>query len=89
MLLPMKKLATAFAALATLSLAAPAFACPNMDKEEVQTPRTADKDKAAKPATDTAKASDAKPADKAKAAPDKAKDTKPANAKPGDKVTIN
>jgi hypothetical protein len=76
----MKKLTIA-AALLSLSVAAPVFACP-MENHEA-TPRTADK--ATKPgdaqgketakATETGKAKDAKPAPKA----DK--------AKPGDKVS--
>jgi hypothetical protein len=80
MLSAMKLLAVALA----LSFATPAFACPNMDKDEAPTPRTADKaDKKApaKPAT-TEKA---KPATTEKAPAD-AK-AKPADAKkPAEKV---
>ena len=98
MLSDMKKLATALATVAALSLAAPSFACPNMDHDEAPAaPRTADKDKKAPDTTTTAKAKDAKPADAPKAkdtkpadakAADKAKDGKPAT-KPGDKVSMN
>ena len=75
----MKKLPIA-AALLSLSLAAPAFACPEGHDEM---PRTADKAKDTEKETAKAadKAKDAKPADKAKAA-------KPAEkAKAGDKVS--
>ena len=70
--------------LLSLSLAAPAFACPNMDHDTPKTeaPRTADKDKAADKAKDANKPAE-KPADK-----DKSKDTaKKPEPKPGDKVS--
>ncbi len=70
----MKALAAAVVVVA--ALAAPALACPNMDKDEPATPRTADKgksDKAAAPDN-----SDTKPADAAK--------PKPADAKAADKT---
>jgi hypothetical protein len=77
--------------LLSMALAAPAFACPNMDHDAPKTdaPRTADKDKK-DPPKDTAK-----PDDKAKGrsnpADDKAKTddkSKPADKKPGDKVSL-
>jgi hypothetical protein len=86
----MKKLATIVAAVASLAIAAPVFACPDMDHSE--SPRTAEKAKDSK---------DAKGQDKAKAEPKKdtkandktakpANDTKPADKteKKGDKVSI-
>lgn len=74
----MKKLPIA-AALLSLSIAAPVFACPHHEA----TPRTAEKAPAPAPekattATTAEKAKDAKPADKAKPA-DNAKDAKPAD----------
>jgi hypothetical protein len=71
----MKKLSIAVAVL-SLSIAAPAFACPESHEE---TPQTAAKDKDTK-AKETAKAKDAKPA--------KAKDAKPAEKAKGDKVSL-
>jgi len=75
------------AILISICVAAPAaLACPNMDHDKTETPRTADKDKDTK-AKDADKAKD-NSGDKAKPA-DKPKDTakKPADAKPGDKVS--
>jgi len=73
-LVTMKKLSIA-AAVLSLSIAAPAFACPGHEGHD-QTPRTAEKAKA--PASEAAKA-------------DKAKDAAPAKtadaAKPADKVS--
>jgi hypothetical protein len=91
----MKKLATAFA-FASLTLAAPVFACPNMDHDQAETPKTADKDSPKKDASDKDKATEApKPAtnkDQPPADTAKAKDApgKPAPApkKTGDKVSI-
>lgn len=71
----MKKLSIAVA-LVSLSIAAPAFACPESHGE---TPQTAEKAKEEPKAKETAKAKDAKPA--------KAKDAKPEKAK-GDKVSL-
>jgi hypothetical protein len=78
----MKKLALAF--IATASLAAPAFACPNSDHDSAQATATAKKDdKAPAKADAKAKPADA-PKDTAKAAP--AKDSKDTQKKP-DKVS--
>ena len=85
----MKKLPIAVAFL-SLSIAAPAFACPMENHEE--TPRTAEKAKDTSKETAKAadKAKDAKPAKPAKI-DDKAKAAKPAKtddkAKAGDKVS--
>jgi hypothetical protein len=79
----MKKLALAF--IATASLAAPAFACPNSDHDSAQATATAKKDdKAPAKADAKAKPADAPKADTAKAAP--AKDSKDTQKKP-DKVS--
>ncbi len=75
----MKKLA----ALLVLSFAVPAFACPNMDHDQTEAPKTAEKDKAKE---------QPKAKDQPKAAPSKdtakSKDAKPADKKPGDKVSL-
>jgi hypothetical protein len=68
----MKKLSIA-AALLSLSIAAPVFACPESHDE---TPRTAEKAK--EPPVETAKAADKTKAKEPKPA-EKAKDAKPAN----------
>jgi hypothetical protein len=72
----MKKLSIAVAVL-SLSIAAPAFACPESHEE---TPQTAAKETKDTKAKETAKAKDAKPA--------KAKDAKPAEKAKGDKVSL-
>jgi hypothetical protein len=78
----MKKLATVFAAVASLAIAAPVFACPHEDAAEKSdnAPRTAEKDKKEAPKTDKAK--EAAPAKEA----DKTKTAKPAEKK-GEKVS--
>ena len=79
----MKQLSIA-AALLSLSIAAPVFACPGADHDAPATKQTA---KAPEKAQDAKDAKDAKPADKAKAA-EKAQDAKDAKpAKPADKVS--
>ncbi len=76
----MKKLA----ALLVLSFAVPAFACPNMDHDQTEAPKTADKAKEQPKAKDQPKATPAKDTkDTAKS-----KDAKPADKKPGDKVSL-
>lgn len=78
----MKKVATIIAAVASLAIAAPVFACPHSDQAEKtdNAPRTAEKDKAKEaPKADKAKEAPAKEADKAKTA-------KPAEKK-ADKVS--
>jgi Flp pilus assembly protein TadB len=76
----MKKLSIAVAVL-SLSIAAPAFACPESHEE---TPQTAAKETKDTKAKETAKASE-----KAKdAKPAKAKDAKPADKAKGDKVSL-
>ncbi len=73
----------AVALITSLALAAPAFACPNMD-HDTAAPKTADKkapDKKEQPKADPAK-DQQKPADTAKT-----KDTK-GEKKPGDKVSM-
>ncbi len=70
---------------ASVALAAPAFACPNMDHDQAETPKTAEKApaKATDKTKDQPKQDTAKPADTAKAkAP--AKDA----PKKGDKVSL-
>jgi len=81
---------TKLAILLSLTIAAPVFACPNMDHDEAPA-RTADKDKGNDTTAKKDTAKDQKPAD----AKDAAKDQKPADAKtktdgkkPGDKVSI-
>jgi hypothetical protein len=78
----MKKLALSLAALTTLTLAAPVFACPGMDHDSPSNTAAKDapkKDTTAKAADKTEKtdgktdAKAAKPADKAKDAPKKDK----------------
>jgi len=77
----MKKLATVIATAASLAIAAPVFACPDMDHGTDETaPRTAEKDKKEAPKQDKAKDADkakAKDADKAKTAKPADKDKKP------------
>jgi hypothetical protein len=78
-LMPAMNKLTIAAALLSLSVAAPVFACP-MENHDA-TPRTAEKAKDAPKPTTAAKAKDAKPADAATAA-------KPTDkAKPADKVS--
>ena len=74
----------AVALIASLCLAAPALACPNMDHDDATAPKTADKDK--KPAEkkpEAPKTDKDKPADTAKS-----KDTKDTTKKTGDKVSL-
>jgi hypothetical protein len=82
----MKKLATVIAFVSSAAIAAPVFACPNMEHDEAPKTTTAEKDKA--PAKDTAKAKDQQKQDQGKSTTDtaKAKDTKDTGKKP-DKVS--
>src|SRR5690242_1309702 len=77
--LAMKKLATVIAFVSSAVIAAPVFACPGMDHDAPQIPRTAQKAKDAKDTKgqDTAKAKDdaSKGADQKPADTAKAKDT--------------
>jgi hypothetical protein len=68
----MKKLATALAALACITIATPGFACPNSDRDKQETADQTKKDETAKTAD---KVKDTKPTEKAA---EKTKDTKPA-----------
>jgi hypothetical protein len=72
------------AAVLVLGFAVPAFACPNMDHDQNETPKTAEKTKEQPKAKEQPKTDAKAPADTAKAkTPAKSTDKKP-----GDKVSL-